>query len=158
MSVPAISSFTGAHHFLSNGFEGYPFEMKVALEGSSAQGYYYSTGEHAYQAAKAMTWKDHGYVASARAPFGRDGAKRRGRSIVAWPDWEARKYDAMRDVLAAKFAVGTPLARMLLDTGDALLVEGNDWGDRCWGVVCGEGRNWLGTLLMAHRALLRGVS
>lgn len=75
--------------------------------------------------------------------------------MSAWPDWEARKYYAMRVVLDAKFAPGTPLALMLMATENAELVEGNNWGDTCWGVCNGAGLNWLGTLLMARRAVLR---
>ena len=31
------------------------------------------------------------------------------------------------------------------------LVEGNTWGDRYWGVYNGQGKNWLGRLLMQVR-------
>jgi ribA/ribD-fused uncharacterized protein len=147
--VTLIPSFTGIHEFLSNGHEGAPFPIIAMVERE------YLTGEHAYQAMKATTWDDHDFVRMALKPFGPDGAKKRGRSIRCWPDWEARKYDAMRVVLDYKFATGSEMARRLLDTGDAELVEGNDWGDTCWGVSGGQGRNWLGTLLMARRAVLR---
>lgn len=43
---------------------------------------------------------------------------------------------------------------MLIATGDAILREGNHWGDRFWGVDArtGEGENHLGRLLMELRA------
>jgi predicted NAD-dependent protein-ADP-ribosyltransferase YbiA (DUF1768 family) len=56
----------------------------------------------------------------------------------------------MRQVLVRKFS-HPELRAALLSTGDALLVEGNHWGDIFWGVCRGEGENWLGRLLMALR-------
>ncbi len=47
------------------------------------------------------------------------------------------------------------LAQRLLATGDAELVEGNNWGDRFWGICRGEGRNELGKILMKVRDELR---
>lgn len=145
-----IPAFTGIHEFLSNGHEGDPFDLQV---GDNFLGY--PTAEHAFQALKATTWEQHEWVRSAARPFGADGAKRRGRAVTLWPDWEERKFDVMRFVLEHKFAAGTPLALRLLATEHTELIEGNDWGDTCWGVSGGVGRNWLGTLLMARRAVLR---
>lgn len=144
-----ISSFTGTHEFLSNGHEGDPFDIQL---GDNLYGF--ATGEHAYQSLKATTWDEFEWIRLAEKPFGSDGAKKRGRAVTCWPDWEERKYDAMRVVLDAKFASGM-MAALLLDTGDAELIEGNTWGDTCWGVCNGVGRNWLGTLLMARRAVIR---
>lgn len=59
----------------------------------------------------------------------------------------------MRDLLDLKFA-DPALAALLLATGDADLVEGNDWGDRFWGVCDGAGANMLGRLLMELRTRL----
>ena len=36
-------------------------------------------------------------------------------------------------------------------TGNAVLVEKNDWGDTFWGVCSGKGENYLGRLLMQVR-------
>jgi hypothetical protein len=57
----------------------------------------------------------------------------------------------MRMLLAQKFGLGEPLARRLLATGNAQLIEGNHWGDRHWGVSAGIGHNRLGQLLMQRR-------
>lgn len=43
----------------------------------------------------------------------------------------------------------------LLETGDAMLIEGNTWGDTFWGVCNGQGLNVLGNLLMEIRQELR---
>lgn len=40
-------------------------------------------------------------------------------------------------------------------TGDAELIEGNNWGDTFWGVCNGRGENMLGKLLMEIRDYLR---
>jgi predicted NAD-dependent protein-ADP-ribosyltransferase YbiA (DUF1768 family) len=55
----------------------------------------------------------------------------------------------------AKFVCNPRLQRMLLDTSDAELVEGNWWGDRFWGTFRGAGRNHLGKILMRVRDELR---
>ncbi|MGL5909528.1 MAG: NADAR family protein, partial [Phycicoccus sp.] len=83
-------------------------------------------------------------------------AKRLARAIPLRPDWEAEKLGVMRAALRLKFPVyRTTLTDALLATGDALLVEGNTWGDQFRGVVAGAGQNWLGHLLMARRAEVR---
>jgi ribA/ribD-fused uncharacterized protein len=65
------------------------------------------------------------------------------------------KIDVMRTILRSKFQ-SAPLRRMLLETGDAKLIEGNSHGDRFWGCVLDvaeqwDGENWLGELLMELR-------
>ena len=52
------------------------------------------------------------------------------------------------------------LAAALLATGDAVLQQGNTWGDRYWGkdLRTGEGENHLGRLLMERRDLLRAAA
>lgn len=134
--------------FLSNFYIGGKFDMGDGL------GAIYRTGEHAFQAYKATTEGDFNRVVTATSP---GVSKARGRKVKLRRDWELVKYDVMRAVLNAKFAAGRPEADLLLRTGDALLVEGTDWGDKVWGVLNenGYGRNWLGELLMARRAVLR---
>jgi ribA/ribD-fused uncharacterized protein len=139
-----INRFTGEHRFLSNFFEG-P-EPVVWL------GYECRTAEHAYQASKANNVTAQRDIALAATP---GQAKRAGRNIELRSDWEEIKLDVMRRILAVKFDSGTDLADQLLATGDRLLVEGNTWNDRFWGVCREQGRNWLGHLLMARRAELR---
>ena len=61
------------------------------------------------------------------------------------------KYDVMYQVCKAKFLQNPDLARKLVETGDAELVEGNTWGDKVWGVCDGVGENNLGKTLMRIR-------
>lgn len=153
------------YRFLSNFYEGEPFE----IEGLS--GVKFATGEHAFQAFKATTAEDFAKVAFATAGpvnYGKGrtvqesspgASKAYGRTIDLRPDWSDVRMDVMAAVLRAKFAPGREEAERLLATGDAYLVEGTWWGDTVWGVDLWDekrpGRNWLGTLLMARRAELR---
>jgi hypothetical protein len=60
------------------------------------------------------------------------------------------KLDVMLGLLRRKFTQ-LDLRRQLLATGDAELIEDNDWGDHFWGVCMGVGENHLGKLLMQVR-------
>ena len=62
----------------------------------------------------------------------------------------------MEEILRAKFTQNLDLKEKLLATSDRLLVEGNTWNDRFWGVCKGKGANHLGKLLMKIRAELSG--
>lgn len=111
--------------------------------------------ERYFQAWKAKDPVDFHKVRNAETP---GLAKRIGRGIGLRSDWEQIKLGVMREALQYKFADGSDLARQLVDTNDRLLVEGNWWGDKFWGVDLKDnykGHNWLGTLLMARRAELR---
>lgn len=135
------------YRFLSNFYVGKP----LVCDGEE-----YRTGEHLFQALKAITPRDEAKVRNAPTP---GEAKRIGRRIMLRPDWEAVKYDVMAMVVRLKFARDRQEAQLLEMTGNALLMEGTFWGDTVWGVDLNKdgwpGRNWLGTLLMARRAELR---
>ena len=137
-----ICSFWGDHRFLSNFF---PVDLVF-------EGRVYPSVEHAYQAAKSLD----GAVRAEIAALPRPGeAKRVADRTDVRPDWtDDLRIDVMSELISLKFE--TPdLAARLLDTGDAELVEGNNWGDTFWGAVDGEGENHLGRIMMAVRASLR---
>jgi ribA/ribD-fused uncharacterized protein len=77
-------------------------------------------------------------------------AKRLGRKVTLRANWELIKIDVMLDLVRQKFQ-DPDLAWMLINTGDAELIEGNHWGDKFWGVCNGEGENHLGKILMQVR-------
>jgi len=138
--TPAIVYFTGAHRFLSN-FWPAPVEF---------EGLIYTTVEHAYVAAKTtdQATREHiNQIASA------GDVKRYGRKIKMRSDWDGIKLELMGQLVRRKFE-HADLAKLLLATGDAELVEGNHWGDRFWGVCNGHGQNHLGKILMQVRAEL----
>lgn len=140
-----IDSFKGKYRFLSNF---YPAPVEI-------DGKVYATNEHFFQAMKAVDDEAHEWVRTAPTA---GAAKLRGRSIAIRPDWEAVKLDVMWAGLWQKFAGHEDLGRLLLETGDQELVEGNTWGDRFFGVCGGVGENHLGKMLMEIRSHLRDIS
>lgn len=109
----------------------------------------YLNAEAAFQASKCMDLK-------AREQFCElmpDQAKRLGRRIQLRHDWEKVKVCVMKKVVRAKFTQNPHLAGFLVETGDAELIEGNNWHDTFWGVdlKTGEGQNNLGKTLMDLR-------
>jgi ribA/ribD-fused uncharacterized protein len=135
----AINQFQGKYRFLSN-FADSPFDYR---------GLKYPTVEHAFQAFKTLDISEQDKIRSARNP---SEAKRMGRQIKMRSDWETFKYPLMEELVREKFKQNNELRMQLLDTGDEELIEGNWWGDVCWGVCNGEGENNLGKILMKVRA------
>jgi predicted NAD-dependent protein-ADP-ribosyltransferase YbiA (DUF1768 family) len=84
-------------------------------------------------------------------------AKRLGRRVQVQPDWDSIKLRMMEYILTAKFSM-PDMAAKLLATGDAILIEGNTWGDKFWGECDGEGANHLGHILMYVRDSKRAVN
>jgi len=71
------------------------------------------------------------------------------------PDWDAIKFDVMRQILRAKVEQHEYVRRKLLQTGDRELIE-NSWRDDIWGWGPNrDGQNMLGKLWMEIRAALR---
>jgi len=142
-TAPAkISEFQGEYRFLSNF---YPAE--VVFEGIT-----YPHVEGAYQSAKTLDMNERRRIAAIADPA---EAKRAGRALKYRTDWEQVKFDVMETCVRYKFTHHIELRKKLLATGDATLEEGNNWGDRIWGVVDGVGENRLGKILMKVRDELR---
>ena len=137
-----IESFQGEYRFLSNFWP-----AEVVFEGIK-----YPSVEHAYQSAKTLDRSERQKIAAIADP---GEAKRAGRALTYRADWEAVKFDVMEQCVRYKFTHHADLRTKLLATGDAELIEGNDWGDRVWGVYQGQGENRLGKILMKIRAELR---
>jgi ribA/ribD-fused uncharacterized protein len=141
--IAIIRSFTGQWRFLSNFWL-----TPIPFDDEHSPGIYISA-EHAYQAMKTVDPKQREMIANCATP---GKAKRMGRSVTIRPDWESIKLKVMLNILRVKFVHGE-LQDRLVATGRAELVEGNDWGDRFWGVdeFTGKGQNHLGKLLMQVR-------
>lgn len=113
------------------------------------------TSEHYFQAQKFAGSSHEEEVRQAASPMiaARIG---RSRQRPLRKDWEGVKDDIMREALRAKFTQHPRLKSMLLETGEATLVEHtkNDgyWADG----GDGSGKNRLGQLLMELRTELRG--
>jgi len=135
-----IESFEGEYRFLSNF---YMLPTPIVVEGIM-----FPSTEHAYQAMKSLDRDDWVRISQLATP---NEAKRAGRKLKIRADWDDIKLDVMSQLLRHKFVIPS-LREKLLKTGDAVLVEGNWWGDTYWGVCKGVGENHLGKLLMVTRS------
>ncbi len=143
MAAPqVIERFHGEHAFLSNFYY-----APIHYEGER-----YDTVEHAFQAMKTLDGEERRQVREASTP---GQAKRMGRKVQLRGDWESIKLSLMKELLSLKFQSHPELRALLLETGDAELIEGNTWNDRFWGVCRGQGKNHLGKLLMEIRDELK---
>lgn len=133
-----INSFSGKYRFLSNFWP-----CKVVWEGVE-----YSSTEHAYQAAKLANTEHRELVRNAKTP---GQAKKLGRKFPMIDSWDNVKLNVMYDLCLQKFQ-NPELKQKLLDTGDAILIEGNTWNDTFWGICNGVGENNLGKILMRIRS------
>lgn len=141
-----ILRFDGDHRYLSNFFDA-PFVWK---------GKQWKTTEHAYQAMKATEEWQREYIRNLSSA--RD-AKKEGKKVKIRSDWSAVKDFVMQEIVFEKFTQNKHLAKLLLETGDAIIEEGNTWGDIYWGICppdSGIGENKLGIILMYVREKLKG--
>ncbi len=138
-----ILGFRGEYRFLSN-FE--PVEVEYRMKT-------FKSVEHAYQAAKT---EDENLIKEIQQAGSPSIAKKLGRKLEIRYDWEAIKVNTMYKLIGRKFdCMGCEehiaLAKRLFETGDAELIEDNNWGDVFWGICNGKGHNMLGKLLMIQR-------
>lgn len=135
-----IKEFQGEFRWLSN-FA--PVDIKVSER-------IYPSVEHAYMPAKSedKNWKD--TCADSRITAGK--IKRLSKRVELREDWDNDKLTVMEIFLIRKFTQ-EPFRTKLMDTGSQNIQEGNNWGDKFWGVCLktGEGENHLGRLIMKIR-------
>lgn len=136
-----IDKFRGKYWFLSNFYESSIEDENIT----------YPTVEHYFQAQKTLNREEKLKIAKATKPA---KAKKIGRQVNLRKDWEDIKLQVMEKALRLKFQ-NPDLRKKLIATGDEELVEGNQWGDRYWGVCNGSGKNKLGKLLMKIRKELQ---
>lgn len=153
-----IDEFRGKYFFLSNFYEQTLVYQNVM----------YPTAEHAFQASKTLNERQRHRISKLASP---GTAKRTGRAIALRSDWEEVKVQIMEEIIELKFGKSI-LKKRLLATDNALLIEGNNWGDAFWGATLEErsgkhikiwdgrnhlwyGRNELGRILMDFREKLR---
>ena len=115
------------------------------------------TTEHYFQAQKFAGTEHEELIRQAPSP---SEAARMGRqrSRPLRKDWESVKDDVMREAVLAKFSQHSELRRILLETGDAILVE-HTKNDHYWADGGdGQGINRLGQILMETRDRLAKAS
>ena len=136
-----ITKFRNDYFFLSNF---YPCSVTY-------KGITYSTSEAAYQAQKTLDESERIRIAELSDP---KYAKEEGQKLNIRPDWDDVKLEEMYNICKEKFTQNPELGKLLIETGDEEIVEGNDWDDTFWGVCNGVGLNHLGKTLMKIRSEL----
>lgn len=139
-----IDRFLGEYDWLSNF---YPCEVTY-------KGKKFPSVENAYQCAKLDTSYERDMTSDLQScspgQAKRLGSKY-GRNCGVWQSY---KLVVMKDLLDQKF--GKPdFARLLLNTGDQKIIEGNNWGDTFWGICNGRGANHLGCMIQEIRTQLK---
>lgn len=143
-----INEFRGEYAWLSN-FAPCEFEY---------QGIVYPTTEHFYQA-----WKFSADRRAEIAALPTPGAtKRAGRKAKLCWNWDTVRVEVMKVAIDCKYD-RPDYGTLLLNTKDAILIEGNHWHDNFWGDChCPKcehikGVNMLGKLTMAKRKALQSI-
>lgn len=114
---------------------------------------WYSSVEHAYQAAKTFDEDLRTQIRNAPTP---GQAKKLGKELIPRDDWDEVKEDVMTDLLIQKFCQ-SEYRELLLATENMYLEETNTWGDVYWGVCNGRGLNRLGEIIMGLREDLQQI-
>jgi predicted NAD-dependent protein-ADP-ribosyltransferase YbiA (DUF1768 family) len=133
--MKVISEFQGEHSWLSNFIGGV---------------------EQRYQSAKCLLREDADKVLMMMP----GEAKRYVKGVPHRPDWLEVNLGIMEELVLEKFSK-EPYRTRLLNTGDAILEEGNRWHDTFWGIcppMIGVGQNQLGKIIMAVREKLKMVT
>jgi ribA/ribD-fused uncharacterized protein len=139
ISKKQINYFKGKYKFLSN-FSNHGFKDHNNL--------YWKTNEHYYQAMKTNDLDEREKIRKISTP---NGAKQGGKKVTLRNNWEHIKDIIMYRGLCMKFKQNPKIKNKLLQTKNALLIEGNAHGDVYWGKCNGIGKNKLGKLLMLLR-------
>jgi ribA/ribD-fused uncharacterized protein len=111
----------------------------------------YPSVEHAYHAHKTFDETSRKLIREAKTPV---IAKKLGYAVKLREDWLDVRVSLMKIFVKKKFE-NPFLKELLLATEDAILIEGNTWGDKFWGVCRGVGENHLGRILMEVREELK---
>lgn len=141
------------------GFSGtLAFCSNMYLSWQTVNGLLYHSNEHFFQASKMARPEDHERVRLSMSPY---VAKQLSAQLRQRDNWDNIKDGVMLLGLRSKFRQNLALSKMLLDTGQAWLIETNYWHDNEWGVcTCAKcrrlspGHNKLGLMLEGVRSEL----
>ena len=132
----------------------------------SADGLTYHTAEQYLMARKAECFGDKVRLDAILAAPTPEECKRLGRLVSPYDDavWQEKRFEVALDMLRLKFGQNAKLRAVLLETGDAPLVEASP-SDRIWGIGYREadaeanrarwGQNLLGLALEQVRGELQ---
>jgi len=145
-----IDDFSGEYEFLSN----------LYMEPIYYHFYgWFKSAEHIYQYEKARNEEDKRRIREAETSL---EARNIGEKVPIRKDWFTVRFGIMKDILWCKFAYNERLRNLLLNTGEAEILNITE-NDTFWGVIKDEngnynGCNFLGKLLMKIREELKSSS
>ena len=134
-----INRFKGEYDFLSN-----RFPCHVLWEGLE-----YRSAEAAFQSSKCQDEKERKMYAGCSS----DKAILKGKDQIPYQGWEEGQLRIMESILRAKFELNPSLMQKLVDTGNCILLNGNNKQETFWGVdlYSWRGENHLGKIIMNIR-------
>ena len=151
-NITPITSFTGEYRFLSN-FDTSKFLLRGQQQPSGEHAFVWGKLRFLTHPSKHDTLEDELFE---RCPRPQDARNLGKRIEIDSKEWDKHSMWWMRELVHAKFSTAKDdYVGRLINTGAAMLVEGNTWGDKIWGRV-NEGGTWkglnlLGAILMEER-------
>ena len=132
----------------------YGYFSNFSLHPIRIKGKYYATVEHFFQSQKFKGKDWEVKIIKALTPMkAAEMGRTRKKRIV--DNWDRKKDNIMFEGVLAKFEQNTDLKTLLLNTGDAEIIE-HCYEDSYWGDGGdGKGKNKLGKILMKVRTILR---
>ena len=127
----------------------------------------FTSSEQAMMFYKAIVFEDESSLIAIMSTNSPREQKALGRKVKNFNQdkWESVCLDLITNVLVAKFGSDEELKKILLDTGNKVIVEASQY-DRVWGIGMGvehkdildqtkwDGKNFLGICLMGARTIL----
>ena len=150
MNVNVIKEFRGDYSFLSNFYRA-DFSWRHITFPTAEHAFVYIKSMYCYSSIPSKEILGN-YLDAPPTEI-----KGHGRKLpINVAEWDKHKVGHMREIIHAKFSDVDGLAGKLINTGAAMLVEGNTWGDNFWGRCYDEdgrmvGLNILGVILMEER-------
>ena len=134
-----INSFKGEYDFLSN-----RYPCRILWEGQE-----FHSAETAFQASKCEDEKERKGFAGCST----DKAVLKGKDLTPYPGWEDAQISIMESILQAKFEQNPALMQKLVETGNRILLNGNNKQETFWGIdpYSWIGENHLGRIIMNIR-------
>jgi nicotinate (nicotinamide) nucleotide adenylyltransferase len=134
-----ITRFKGEYDYLSN-----RYPCRIVWEGLE-----YRSAEAAFQASKCKDEKERKVFAECST----DKAVLKGKDLTPYPGWEEAQISIMESILQAKFGQNPTLMLKLAETGNHVLLNGNNKQETFWGIDLYSwiGENHLGRIIMNIR-------
>jgi conserved hypothetical protein, ribA/ribD-fused len=158
-----VISFWGEHNKFGEFSNFYPSEFKINVDNID---YKFNCSEQAFMFFKALFFSDEDVASEILKETNPKKIKALGRRVKNFNEqrWTNASYNIMKKVVLAKFNQDKHCKRLLLATGDSILVEASPY-DKIWGVGVRypessnpsnwKGKNQLGEILMTVREELK---